>query len=1573
MKRFFLMLILLLPSVFSVDVNPIFSADFAFNFDNDVSFHRVDSLNIVFTNSNKIKFLVKVQCAEGIESVDVFVKRNVSLLHKETLGSKNVKCNENSYTEIEGSLKDGFNDVYLYITSSPDPATTFEFIQDVIDFYYFSQAPEIKLKDTSITTYKPTVNINFTVNVPGTVYLFDNNGNQIASKKIEIDPEKIERREFDFQLIDSLQLNLNDGYYECEIVLEDEFLKRRVSKRITIEIDSTPPEMEKFEICEDDFFVCHNQTRVYGSEKTLTKYSTVLIIKGKSKEELSFVKATNFLPMDSRFDLKTSFFNVFFSSQNVNLKDLISYDSENKQINFVTDQTQKTNIYTIIDFIKSFTIFTPSFCDLESDKKSFKCLIVLKAVEVDSSPEEIEKRKNHIYLLTCDKAENCKATKFIITSYISSEHWELIAGSDSYQPNLLFFDTLKHGVPVIVTMELMQKSNFESASLVGVDFVLDATELAESIPFSVGIEKWYSYYENGKLTVFVYLNVRTTITDFTKLPKYLNMHLKLQIAGLLPQLGQDKKATTSSIYLYPLSFEIQTPFFDSKILNPQMMDKLIGFVNVSLNIVNKTLTYVDTAQRIATMSCAGLVLWNTLEEAFFKRESQAKIPMIAVCERVICSYVPQKCKMLDEDGLSKISTEGIDIVEGDKEGKFYVLSCNSELAKKYVKNCPEGSFVLVKELSTSQEGWIRAGTEEVYYRILDPRTVKTNIATVCEKGLISNLDNIKKECMSNSEKVAKFCNDCAIKFLDSSGTLTRVEINLTNETCFKAFVTEIVHNISGYLLGAGACSVENSDDGKIDYSKSTACNVSRICYDRDNNRLSDCSGDVMKVELSVEGCDRRYSEQEIFNSMRNDVFLGGATDCYIFGTDPYMEYRCLANLVNPGEPIFTGSPQDNLFSSVMCGCIPGVGGHLENLRSILQAAKECFEGVKQGIYTAGHCEFLLAVYACDMILDVTKKLFSGLEKWFVKQEIGKEKVQINEYTTGVISKRSNYIRSQTSAYYANIVFSAFRTDKIRHQTCYLGLGLIFGQFSWDEIWNLFGEVSMEIGAKREPQIIPPVGYSRYLGYDALSRVVNIYYFVGLSIFSGSNPMEYELYFHCDPSMHEDPRFCGLTQKSVLVEKGYVGRNSRLQKTIVLKNSDLRNKLTNADRYIFNLGELVVRYKNTQGGDVEKRFNFKITQKFSSQDLQFYCKATDSGLECGISAEVPSVNLPYYPGISSFRLFVNSPQESDPINVYIGETLFGELTFKYPDTDNLLEGYFVIDVLDGNKLVDRQIVKFNSGVLHAFRGIEDIGHVYIPIYVNGDDTVSELYIKYPYHIEFELGDVRFESNYIYISSIEIAREDKNQRLELTGEDKVVLIPKEESKNFILPEYQFSTDNKGFKIERDTLELIDRIDVYLKERKEISPDEKKTFYLKVRDDKGGESVLLISNNLFMHEREKSKTYTVWVRLMGDTNRNGVIDEKDEVLSNVDGKIEAKGMFNVIRMRRSNASNVSVVYPIRGMKIINRSFQLLLSVPEGGEIFLCYENEMGDFVSLKQEDAPLKFVVDDKGRNKGGIYIV
>jgi hypothetical protein len=340
------------------------------------------------------------------------------------------------------------------------------------------------------------------------------------------------------------------------------------------------------------------------------------------------------------------------------------------------------------------------------------------------------------------------------------------------------------------------------------------------------------------------------------------------------------------------------------------------------------------------------------------------------------------------------------------------------------------------------------------------------------------------------------------------------------------------------LVYVGAQNMYQSTDGstKVEWAQGDGTDANSRCpagYNRlrvsstqnSTPALGISSADTMRIPSTEYYCSNVTADD--FKTGKNIAYAGVGCFPQNDGNQPpdFHNAKCLpadANAVNNYGKVNT---YDSLPTSLQCGCISGIYGHLGSILRVLTGFKKCMQQAYMGEVRGGYCERLFAQFVCDII------------SWVVKQALlrgGASGITTNTGQEAADTMRGNFQQVQNSleARYGGIAQNALGLNptQLVHKMC---IAAITGDWS---------DIRLQLTQAARVPVAPVVGpmwpESRFTAWNPFTGEASINYYMTIGILSGGQRVVGKLKLICDRTK-DNHDFCPEGQQVVLHEQTFV--------------------------------------------------------------------------------------------------------------------------------------------------------------------------------------------------------------------------------------------------------------------------------------------------------------------------------------------------------------------------------------------------------------------------------------------------
>ncbi|MBW3022431.1 fibronectin type III domain-containing protein, partial [Candidatus Woesearchaeota archaeon] len=198
---------------------------------------------------------------------------------------------------------------------------------------------------------------------------------------------------------------------------------------------------------------------------------------------------------------------------------------------------------------------------------------------------------------------------------------------------------------------------------------------------------------------------------------------------------------------------------------------------------------------------------------------------------------------------------------------------------------------------------------------------------------------------------------------------------------------------------------------------------------------------------------------------------------------------------------------DGLMSSLQAVCVPGIISHLQNIKTISEQLRRCFQNLLiNDEFTAGYCKSLISEHICDLVFNLIRCSFKMFES---QPRTARPQAGVPGFFQALSAAGSSVNRDIKERYGNTVTFDAiFNERKLVHQMC-------LGAFNHD--WDLNIETILEENRQKAVPIKPDIFLypteMRFYGFNPVTGRTNIMYHLGLGIVAGAD-MTYEVNLVC---------------------------------------------------------------------------------------------------------------------------------------------------------------------------------------------------------------------------------------------------------------------------------------------------------------------------------------------------------------------------------------------------------------------------------------------------------------------------
>ncbi len=342
----------------------------------------------------------------------------------------------------------------------------------------------------------------------------------------------------------------------------------------------------------------------------------------------------------------------------------------------------------------------------------------------------------------------------------------------------------------------------------------------------------------------------------------------------------------------------------------------------------------------------------------------------------------------------------------------------------------------------------------------------------------------------------------------------------------------------------------------------------------------------------MDSITQALTESEEIGSALPAAFLPGS--CYTESCPQYDSSKCL---LGSGAGL---EPARGLFSAGQCGCFPALSSQLQNYATILGGMERCLQQAQIGEVHGGFCERLLAMFVCDLSIDILENTVLPRRGTVSTGGFGRDVFSPQE--------RMRDIQSELQNRYRNILDGSHQlgldTTSLSHKICIAGIS-----GDWSLLEQQFDELVEAIDI--EP-VVYIDGNSQPKGLDFFTGKLAIGYNLYVYIIPGGRMENIQFYMECDPR-YEDGQYCppGREQRPL----------HRVRRTLERGDTVDSNFFELIDDSLWWYNKLVIKYDYELGGQT-KHGNPMIRPIRRRGDLAFNCAFN---IRSGITCSSPAID------------------------------------------------------------------------------------------------------------------------------------------------------------------------------------------------------------------------------------------------------------------------------------------------------------------------------------------------------------
>lgn len=725
---------------------------------------------------------------------------------------------------------------------------------------------------------------------------------------------------------------------------------------------------------------------------------------------------------------------------------------------FVQDQETHTKLMSIIDpvsFGLGMKIITTA-----DDNGEFE-------VTVSLIPNEMNKISvNHILFNVTDKAGLTTEKKESIRYEPGCGDW-YIGNIESFPFNIYTRELFAGGIDAVAFFPIyyMGTGTPEVTSIhISKDdsnhgyLMADEDELSNLFDIGTGSKATAYDVENSKLMVQIPITIKRYAGSIDKLPGTDTKAGQIN-AHLGVRLSYGVDGQEANCEIYPtVAFALNKPMLTTKWLSPTMINSSIKNLNKLINGTEFLIDKLQIALTVGLITCGAFIAIDYIKGFGSSSREVGDDGCTSVQEGMkktyyVCDRI--LCPNVPHE-CNYFKAEGS--AEYDAQAKI-----NRDWKDKYNDRSNDDAQKNFTEWLDENEGLIKGN-----YKELTPEEIPKTFTY-----------DPKKESDDQRKVTIKYVG------VDENGKVTDPEALQVYSKKDEQYIVA-----SEALLAAKDCVGGTLIEYKIiDDSNSKAGYV----------RVGE------EIESAQYQCVKEYTPSEMGTPDTSKVIQG----CYDDTCPQFDDTKCFGT-----DGIM---PPEGLWSSMKCGCIPGMKSHLQNWLKIMINAKRCLEEALVGEVRGAFCERLLSQFICDILIELFRLALSFANDSNVEGGA--------DLSGGIRGSLTNYktnskdVSEGLSDRYGDIVKSKMQmsSDQIVNKACMVA-------FTGD--WTLLDGMLNTIVDSVE---VKPMAYimakSRPFAPDLFSGKTNFNYDISIFLVPGGETY-IKVWLECDKS-YPDGDFCGL--------------------------------------------------------------------------------------------------------------------------------------------------------------------------------------------------------------------------------------------------------------------------------------------------------------------------------------------------------------------------------------------------------------------------------------------------------------
>ncbi|MBU0536513.1 MAG: hypothetical protein KKE20_06090, partial [Nanoarchaeota archaeon] len=594
-----------------------------------------------------------------------------------------------------------------------------------------------------------------------------------------------------------------------------------------------------------------------------------------------------------------------------------------------------------------------------------------------------------------------------------------------------------------------------------------------------------------------------------------------------------------------------------KILEPLQQIIMTVFVTC---LVSWVAYFISIAYEKVVCGSSGKAEGSCLEA--MKKTMKVKSSLQWICDRIFCPSVPMINKYIKDTGVPRgitskkavvcdsakadnaqylSSLEGESSTPASEDVFNYLAQCDAGegdinpakcCGQRYMNDWDSACIGIANELDESrcvmalETGNQELGNTPACSNDLKGIFRKWALSGVCSAGQTSesNIDYVRGTGFSvcKVESLWYYCN------VEEAGTQTDTGVDI--KTAQATPNRECPGFIKPYSNGKNVYAVNPNDLARYSVeirALITETNTLTTLNKAENGRCVS-GGGIGNKEVGVK---EDFTNCAVDSQGLIYTITGTPVGAEIYGSSVYPVVAAYASCKDTGQfstetmrddylnyhKEFVVNPGQDLKTSMVCVCLPGISGNLQLWRSILAALRQCFEAILvTGEGSPGVCRDILSTYVCDVIF----KAIRCFKQRFGGYDAG------GNYNSGsiqgffsLLSDSGNRVENDIKGRYGstNMYNTLFNQNKLMTAAC---LWAFTGTFDYDLAGALGGLGTTSIGSKG---FVYPAS-RRFVSANPLppnmGKAAWVYH-IGVGLAAGTD-INYRLTLVCSDSTTCDP-------------------------------------------------------------------------------------------------------------------------------------------------------------------------------------------------------------------------------------------------------------------------------------------------------------------------------------------------------------------------------------------------------------------------------------------------------------------